>query len=103
MPKARISLASTEIDNLNEICHSIIDIAKKTKTEISGPIALPTKKLKLTTRKSPCGNGKASFDRFEMRVHKRLIDLGVDERALRLVMRVPIPERVAIEIEMLEN
>lgn len=103
MPKARISLASIEINKLNQICDSILDIAKKTKTKISGPIALPTKKLKLTTRKTPCGDGKASFDRFEMRVHKRLIDLGVDERALRLVMRVPIPEGVSIEIEMLEN
>jgi small subunit ribosomal protein S10 len=37
-----------------------------------------------------------------MRIHKRLIDLGVDERALRLVMRVPIPEKVNIEIELLD-
>lgn len=101
MPKARINLASLNIDNLNQICANIKDIAEKTKTEIHGPIPLPTKKIKHTVRKSPCGNGKASFDRFEMRVHKRLIDLGVDERALRLVMRVPIPEDVHIEIEML--
>jgi ribosomal protein S10 len=37
-----------------------------------------------------------------MRVHKRLIDLGLNERALRLVMRVPIPEALNIEIEMVE-
>jgi small subunit ribosomal protein S10 len=37
-----------------------------------------------------------------MRIHKRLIDLGIDERALRLVMRVPIPEGLNIEIEMME-
>lgn len=101
MPRARINIASIDIDKLNQICHNITDIAEKTKTEIHGPIPLPTKRLKHTTRKSPCGNGKASFDRFEMRIHKRLIDLGVDERALRLVMRVPIPEDVLIEIEML--
>ncbi|MDO8640800.1 MAG: 30S ribosomal protein S10 [Nitrosarchaeum sp.] len=102
MAKARINLASINIDRLNQICTSIVDIAKKTKTDISGPIPLPTKILSHTTRKTPCGNGKASFDRFEMRIHKRLIDLGVDERALRLVMRVPIPEDIAIEIEMIE-
>ena len=102
MPTARINLASIDIDKLNQICNSITKIAKKTKTQIAGPITLPTKKLKITTRKSPCGNGKASFDNFEMRVHKRLIDLGVDERALRLVMRVPIPEGVQIAIEILE-
>ncbi len=102
MAKARINLASINIDRLNQICESIRQIAESTKTEIHGPIPLPTKRLKHTTRKSPCGNGKASFDNFEMRIHKRLIDLGVDERALRLVMRVPIPENVSIEIEMIE-
>jgi len=102
MAKARINLASIDIQKLNQICADITDIAKGTKTTIHGPIPLPTKRLKHTTRKSPCGDGKASFDRFEMRIHKRLIDLGVDERALRLVMRVPIPEGVSIEIEMIE-
>ena len=63
---------------------------------------LPTKKLKLTTRKSPDGEGKASFDNFEMRIHKRLIDLADNERALRLVMRVPIPKDVDIEIELFD-
>lgn len=102
MPKARINLASADIDQLNEICTAIVDIAKKTKVNISGPIPLPTKKMKLTTRKSPDGEGKASWERYEMRVHKRLIDLGMDERALRLVMRVPIPESVNVQIEMLD-
>ena len=102
MPKARINLASANIDQLNEICGAIRDIAEKTKVKISGPIALPTRRLKLTTRKSPDGEGKASWERYEMRIHKRLIDLGVDEKALRLVMRVPIPEDIHIEIAVLD-
>ncbi len=102
MQKARIKLSSTNIDRLNEICVSIKDIAKKTKVKMSGPITMPTKILRLTTRKSPDGEGKASFDNYEMRIHKRLIDLGVDERALRFVMRVPIPEGVNISIEIME-
>jgi len=102
MQKARIKIASTEIDKVNDICDYIKGIAEKTGVEMRGPIPLPTKKLKITTRKSPCGDGKASWERYEMRIHKRLIDLGIDERALRLVMRVPIPEGLNIEIEMLE-
>jgi len=102
MAIARINLASIDIDKLNQLCNNIKDIAEKTKVNLAGPIPLPTKRLKHTTRRSPCGNGKASFENFEMRVHKRLIDLGVNERALRLVMRVPIPENVHIQIEMME-
>lgn len=102
MSKARIKLASIDIDKINEVCDYIKDISQKTGVEMRGPIPLPTKKLKVTTRKSPCGEGKASWERYEMRIHKRLIDLGMDERALRLVMRVPIPEGLNIEIEMIE-
>ncbi|PLW79971.1 30S ribosomal protein S10 [Candidatus Woesearchaeota archaeon] len=102
MQKARIKLASIDIHKINETCDFIKDIADKTGVEMRGPIPLPTKKMKLTTRKSPCGDGTATWERYEMRVHKRLIDLGIDDRALRMVMRVPIPEGLNIEIEMIE-
>ena len=102
MQKARIKLASIDINKINEVSSFIKDISEKTGVEMRGPIPLPTKRLKVTTRKSPDGEGKATWERYEMRVHKRLIDLGLDERALRLVMRVPIPEGLNIEIEMIE-
>ncbi len=103
MQKARIKIASSDINKVNEVSDYIKNIAEKTGVEMRGPIPLPTKRLKLTTRKGPCGNGTATWDRFEMRIHKRLIDLGIDERALRLVMRIPIPEGLNIEIEMMEG
>lgn len=103
MQRARIKIASVDIDKLNQTCSYIKDIAEKTGVDIRGPIPLPTKRLKVTTKKSPCGRGTATFERYEMRVHKRLIDLGLDERALRLVMRMPIPpEGLNIEIEMID-
>jgi len=100
--KARIKIVSTDIDKINQVCQYIKDIAEKTGVVMRGPIPLPTKRLKVTTRRSPDGEGSETWDRFEIRVHKRLIDLGIDERALRLVMRVPIPEGLHIEIEMVE-
>ena len=103
MQRARIKLASTDIDKVNITCERIREIADKTGVEMRGPIPLPTKKLKVTTRKGPSGDGTATFDRFEMRIHKRLIDLGIDERALRLVMRIPIPDGLNIEIEMVDK
>ncbi len=102
MQKARIKLASIDIAKINAVCQYIKDISDKTGVPMKGPVPLPTKRLKITTRKSPDGEGSCTFDRFEMRIHKRLIDLGIDERALHLVMRVPIPEGLNIEIEMIE-
>ena len=99
MQRARINLASPKIEQINTLCESISQIADKTNVKMYGPVPLPTKRLKVTTRKSPCGDGKASFDRYEMRIHKRLIDLDIDERALRLIMRLQIPEDIDIQIQ----
>lgn len=102
MQKARIKIASTDINKINQVCDYIKSISEKTGVLMRGPIPLPTKKLRITTRKSPDGEGSETWERYEMRIHKRIIDLGLDERALRLVMRVPIPEGLNIEIEIIE-
>lgn len=100
MSKIRIKLNSVDIDMLNQICDGIKELAKKSGITISGPVPLPTKKLKVTTRKSPCGDGTATFDRFEMRIHRRLIDLPTNERVLQHIMKMRVPKNVNIKIEM---
>jgi small subunit ribosomal protein S10 len=100
MARVRIKLNSTNIEMLNSICESIKAIAKQSGINISGPVPLPTQKLKITTRKSPCGNGTATFDRFEMRIHKRLIDLPANEKILHHIVRMQIPKSVNVKIEM---
>lgn len=102
MAHTRIRLSSININKLNEIISAIKEISGKSGVVMTGPIPLPTRKLKVTTRKSPCGNGKATFDRYEMRIHKRVIDLPSDERVLHSIMRLPIPKEVNVEIEMIE-
>jgi small subunit ribosomal protein S10 len=100
MPKVRIKLQSTNIGELNEICETIENIAKKAGINISGPVPLPNKKMRITTRKSPCGDGKATFDNLEMRVHKRLIDLPANDKVLHSVMGLSVPRSINIKIEM---
>jgi small subunit ribosomal protein S10 len=100
MVRVRVKLNSTDVEMLNEICNSIKDIALKSGIIIKGPVPLPTKRLKITTRKSPCGNGTATFDRFEMRIHKRVIDLPANDKVLHSIMRLNVPRSVNIKIEM---
>ena len=102
MGKVRIKLQSVEIERLNKVIDRIKDIASNSGIPISGPIPLPTKKLKVTTRKSPCGDGTATFDRFEMRIHKRIIDLPANDKVLHNIMRISIPRTVKIKIEMID-
>ncbi len=97
-PKARIRLSGLNPKDLDKICQQIKDIANKTGVAISGPIPLPTKRLVIPVRKAPDGEGSETYDHWEMRIHKRLIDIAADERALRQIMRIQVPKDVNIEI-----
>ena len=90
------------LESLNqpEIRTSDAELKVEAGIVISGPVPLPTKRLKITTRKSPCGDGTATFDNFEMRIHRRLIDLPANEKILHHIMRMQIPKNVNIKIEM---
>src|SRR3989338_4969443 len=102
MGKVRIKLNSIEIGTINSVIHSIKEITDRAGVMMRGPIPLPTKRLKITTRKSPCGNGTATFDRYEMRVHRRIIDIPAEDRILHPIMKLAIPRSVQIKIEMKE-
>ncbi|MGI0151174.1 MAG: 30S ribosomal protein S10 [Thermoplasmata archaeon] len=96
--KARISLSGTDARKVDNVCRQIREISSKTGIGMAGPIPLPTKRLKVPVRKGPDGGGSSTIDHWEMRIHKRLIDLDADERALRQVMRIQVPDGVSIEI-----
>lgn len=100
MAMARIKLSSPNIELLNKISNTVIDMAQKTGIKHSGVIPLPTKKMVIPVRKSPCGGGTESYEKWQMRVHKRIIDINSDERLLKRLMHLELPDDVYIEIEM---
>jgi small subunit ribosomal protein S10 len=98
--KARILLSGTEYKKVEDVCDQIKLIAQRTGVEFFGPIPLPTKRMTVPVRKSPDGEGSSTWERWEMRVHKRMMDIDADERALRQLMRIQIPDGIHIEIEL---
>ena len=72
--KIRITLTSRKVSSLEKVCQELIERAKTKDLRVKGPVRLPTKVLKVTTRKTPCGEGSKTYDCFEMRIHKRLIE-----------------------------
>jgi small subunit ribosomal protein S10 len=100
MEKARIILIGKDTTQLEDVCNQIVDVAQKTGTKYSGPIPLPTKKMKITTRKAVSGDGTETWERWQMYIHKRIIDISSNERSLRQIMRIQVPDGVHIEIEL---
>ena len=94
MNQARIKLTGTDPEKINYVCDQLKKISERTGVDISGP------KLVVPTRKSPDGEGKATWEKWELRIHKRLIGIGADERAMRQIMKVSVPDNVSIEIEL---
>lgn len=72
--KIRITLTSRKVASLEKVCRELIDRAKGKDLRTAGPVRLPSKTLKITTRKTPCGEGSKTWDCYEMRIHKRLIE-----------------------------
>lgn len=100
MSKARIKLAGQDPRELDAVCTQIREIASRTGVAVKGPIPLPTKHLRITTRKTPAADGSHTFEKWNMRIHKRVIDIEADARALRQIMRVQVPDTVHIEINI---
>jgi len=99
--KARIKLTSIDYKKLDEVCGELKTIADKIGVKAMGPIPLPTKRLRVTVLKSPCGEGTKTWDKWELRIHKRLIDIDAEERVMRRIMRMRVPEEVFISIELI--
>ncbi|VDO08815.1 unnamed protein product [Haemonchus placei] len=80
------------------VCAQLIEGAKKENLVVKGPIRLPTKVLRITTRKTPCGEGSKTWDRFQMRIHKRLINLHTPADLLRQITSISIEPGVNVEV-----
>lgn len=78
----------------------IVDTAKRTGAEVSGPVPLPTEKSVYTILVAPNGE-KDIREQFEMRVHKRLVDiLDPTPKTVDALMRLDLPAGVDIEIKL---
>mgnify|MGYP002523373547 CR=1 FL=1 len=98
--KIRIRVKAYEPSILDQSAEKIVDTAKKTGAKVSGPIPLPTKKEIVTVIRSPHKH-KDSREQFEMRTHKRLINiLYPTQKTVDSLMKLELPAGVDIEIKL---
>ena len=96
--KIRIKLKSYDHTLIDQSAERIVETAKRTGARVSGPIPLPTEKEIVTILRSPHKH-KDSREQFEMRTHKRLIDiLNPQAKTVEALMNIELPAGVEIEI-----
>ena len=98
--KIRIKLKAYESSIIDQSAARIVETAKHTGSRVSGPIPLPTEKEIVTILRSPHKH-KDSREQFEMRTHKRLIDiLQPTPRTVDALTKLDLPAGVEIEIKL---
>ncbi len=98
--KIRIRLKAFDHRLLDQSAEKIVETAKRTGAVVSGPVPLPTEKSTFTVLRS-VHSDKDSREQFEMRTHKRLIDiLEPSSKTVDALMRLDLPAGVDIEIKL---
>ncbi|MDR1263182.1 MAG: 30S ribosomal protein S10 [Oscillospiraceae bacterium] len=98
--KIRIKLKAYEHNLIDQSAERIVEAAKRTGARISGPVPLPTKKEIVTILRAP-HKYKDSREQFEMRTHKRLIDImNPTSRTVDALTKMDLPAGVEIEIKL---
>ncbi len=98
--KIRIRLRAFDHEILDQSADQIVGTASRTGARVSGPVPLPTERSVYTVLKAPIGE-KDLREQFEMRTHKRLIDiLDPTPQTVDALMRLDLPSGVDIEIKL---
>ncbi len=96
--RIRITLTSRNVKNLEKVCADLKRGAQDKNLDVKGPVRMPTKTLRITTRKTPCGEGSKTWDRYQMRIHKRLIDLQSPSEIVKQITSISIEPGVEVEV-----
>jgi small subunit ribosomal protein S10 len=98
--KIRIRLKAYDHRVLDQAASKIVETATRTDTRVAGPVPLPTTINKYTVVRSPFID-KDSREQFEMRTHKRILDiLDANPKVVDALMRLNLPSGVNIEIKL---
>ena len=99
-PRIRIRICAYDHKIIDAATKTIIDTAERNNAEVIGPVPLPTSKSKFSVNRSTFIK-KTAQEQYEMRVHKRLIDIvNPNPKAIDALMNLNLPSGVDVEIKM---
>ncbi len=100
MTKVRITLSGEDPSALESVIKQVKELASTLQMKFYGPVRMPVKRLVIPTRRTPCGDGTDTYEQWEKRVSKRLVDIEGDERYIKQVLRIKVPTNVFVKISL---
>merc|ERR1711981_1231132 len=104
------TISAQKVADVEKACSEMVNRAKKQNQKggntdsgsalikIKGPRPMPTRRMRITTRKTPCGEGSKTRDKFQMRIHKRVIDLHSPSEIVKQITSINIEPGVEVEV-----
>ena len=100
--KIRLTITSSKLPNLQRVCNALVlKLKKNADYQVRGPIPMPRRRLRITTRRAPCGNGTETYDHFELRIYKRVIDFQGTAEAVKQVTQIALEPEVHVEVSVI--
>jgi len=97
--RIRITLTCQNLKSVEKVCSELITRAKGIQdVKVTGPVRMPIKNLLITVRKSPCGEGTNTWDKWEMKIYKRVIDLVCSSSDIKEITNIKIDPGVEVEL-----
>lgn len=100
MSKARITLSGEKPADLEAVVVQIKELTAALNMKMFGPVRMPRKKLEISCRKTPCGDGSDTYEHWEKRISKRLVDVEGDEKLIKQILRIRVPSTVFVRISL---
>ena len=101
--KIRLTITSSKLPNLQTVCNNLMHKLQKDEYKVRGPIPMPRRRLRITTRRAPCGNGTETYDHFELRVYKRVIDFEGTAATVKQVTQIGLEPDVHVEVTIIQQ
>mmetsp|Transcript_26050 Transcript_26050/g.30190 ORF Transcript_26050/g.30190 Transcript_26050/m.30190 type:complete len:119 (+) Transcript_26050:40-396(+) len=96
--RIRITLSGRNGKAIEKVCSDLLGRSKEQSIKVRGPVRMPTRTLKITTRKTPCGNGTNTWDVYEMKIYKRVIDLYATQDVVKTITSINMEAGVDVEV-----
>lgn len=100
MTKVRITLNGEDPKALENVISQVKELTSALQMKFHGPVRMPKRKLQIACRRTPCGDGSDTYEIWEKRVSKRIVDIEGDEKYIKQILRIKVPTNVFVKISL---